>query len=266
MLNNPRADRVKSVRSLAKRSVRERTGRFVVEGPQGVREIVRHAPGRIVDLYATRTCSDRYTSDIIDPAHEAGVVVHETSDEVLAAMADSESPQGMIAVVQDDPVDLATVLAGAPRLLVFLTNVRDPGNLGTVIRAADAMGADAVLISESSVDATSPKVVRSTAGSLFHLPVVRGLPIEATLQALGDAGVRTLAADGHGEVLLPDVELGTPHAWVMGNEAWGLPPELRALCDAVVRVPIHERVESLNLAMAATICLYASRLAASSST
>lgn len=260
MLNNPRADRVKSVRSLTKRSVRERTGRFVVEGPQGVREVVRHAPGRIVDLYATRTAAGRYASDIIDPALQAGVFVHEASDEVLAAMADSESPQGTIAVVTDTVTELATVLAGAPRLLVFLTNVRDPGNLGTVIRAADAMGADAVLISESSVDVTSPKVVRSTAGSLFHLPVVRGLPIEATLRALRDSGVRTLAADGHGEVLLPEVDLRTPHAWVMGNEAWGLPADLRAQCDEVVRVPIHERVESLNLAMAATICLYASGL------
>lgn len=260
MLNNPRADRVKSVRSLTKRSVRERTGRFVVEGPQGVREVVRHAPGRIVDLYATRAAAGRYASDIIDPALQAGVFVHEASDEVLAAMADSESPQGMIAVVTDTVTELATVLAGAPRLLVFLTNVRDPGNLGTVIRAADAMGADAVLISESSVDVTSPKVVRSTAGSLFHLPVVRGLPIEATLRALRDSGVRTLAADGHGEVLLPEVDLRTPHAWVMGNEAWGLPADLRAQCDEVVRVPIHERVESLNLAMAATICLYASGL------
>ena len=265
MLNNPRADRVKSVRALAKRPVRERAGRFVVEGPQGVREVVRHAPDRVIDLYATRTCADRFASDIIGPAREAGIFVNEASDEVLAAMADSESPQGMIAVARDEATDLATVLAADPRLLVFLTNVRDPGNLGTVIRAADAMGADAVLISEASVDVTSPKVVRSSAGSLFHLPVVRGLPIEATLQDLSEMGVRTLAADGHGEVLLPDVDLRPPHAWVIGNEAWGLPAELRARCDEVVRVPIHERVESLNLAMAATICLYASSLNATAS-
>lgn len=238
--------------------MRSRTGRFVVEGPQGVREAVRHVPERIVDLYATRTSIDRYTSDIIDPARNAGVFVHEASEEVLTAMADAESPQGVIAVVRDEPVDLPTVLAGAARLLVFLTHVRDPGNLGTVIRAADAMGADAVLISESSVDATAPKVVRSTAGSLFHLPVVRGLAIDGTLTTLRDHGIRTLAADGHGQTLLPEVDLSTPHAWVLGNEAWGLPEELRAGCDEVVRVPIHERVESLNLAMAATICLYAS--------
>ncbi|MDO5503941.1 MAG: RNA methyltransferase [Actinomycetia bacterium] len=259
MLTNPRAERVKSVAALTKRSVRSRTGRFVVEGPQGVREAMRYAPARIADVYATPASIERYAADIIEPARAAGVHLHETSEQVLAAMADSQSPQGILAVVRaDEPTTLAAVLAGRPRLLVFLTHVRDPGNLGTVIRAADAMGAGAVLISESSVDVTSPKVVRSTAGSLFHLPVLTGLAIEATLAELGEHGIRTLAADGHGEVLLPEVDLTQPHCWVMGNEAWGLPEPLRTRCDEVVRVPIHRRVESLNLAMAATICLYAS--------
>ena len=258
MLNNIRADRVKAVRSLAKRSVRERTGRFVVEGPQGVREAIRHTPDRIADVYATRTSIDRYGSDFIEPARTAGLYVHECSDDVLAAMADSETPQGVIAVVRTEPDDLSAVLAGRPNLLIFLAQVRDPGNLGTVIRAADAMGADAVLVSEASVDVLSPKVVRSTAGSLFHLPIVTNLAIEDTLATLGEHGIATLAADGRGERLLPDVDLDRPHAWVMGNEAWGLPAEIRDRCADVVRVPIHERVESLNLAMAATICLYAS--------
>jgi len=103
-----------------------------------------------------------------------------------------------------------------------------------------------------------PKVVRSTAGSLFHLPVVTGLAVAPTLAALRAAGVRTLAADGSGTTLLPDVDLSTPHAWVMGNEAWGLEDDVLGRCDEVVRVPIHGLAESLNLAMAATICLYAS--------
>ena len=258
MLDNPRSDRVKAVRSLARRSVRARTGRFVGEGPQGVREAVRHAPGRVLDVYATPAAAQRYAADILEPARAAGRHVHEVSDEVLAAMTETESPQGMVAVVTDDPVALADVLASRPSLLVFLTHVRDPGNLGTVVRAADAAGADAVLVSGSSVDLTSPKVVRSTAGSLFHLPVVRDLPVEATLAALRANGIRTLAADGHGDVVLGDADLSGPHAWVMGNEAWGLPGPLRGACDAVVRVPIRGRAESLNLAMAATICLYAS--------
>ena len=258
MLTNPRSDRVKAVRALSKRSVRTRTGRFVVEGPQGVREAVRHAPERVVDVYATAASARRYAEDIVEPARAAGLYVHEATDEVVDAMADADTPQGVLAVVVDRQATLDEVLAAEPLLLVLLSQVRDPGNLGTVIRAADAMGADAVLVSESSVDVTAPKVVRSTAGSMFHLPIVRGLPVEATLHRLRAAGIRSLAADGHGTRLLPDEDLTGAHCWVMGNEAWGLPDELRAACDAVVRVPIRGLAESLNLAMAATICLYAS--------
>ncbi len=222
-----------------------------------MREAVRFAPERIRDLYVTSEGAQRY-AEFVEPAREHGVVVHEASEGVLAAMCDADTPQGIAAVVDWTPATLASVLAGRPRLLVLLTHVRDPGNLGTVIRGADAAGADAVLVSDGSVDATSPKVVRSTAGSIFHLPVVTGLDIGAALTALDDAGVRRLAADGVGERTIDEVDLSTPHAWVMGNEAWGLQAGTRDACDEVVRVPIHGHAESLNLAMATTICLYAS--------
>lgn len=237
--------------------MRRRTGRILVEGPQGVREAVRFAPERVRDLYVTTDAAQRY-AEFVEPARDQGVFVHEASEEVLAAMCDADTPQGTAAIVDWMPDTLESVLARKPRLLVLLTHVRDPGNLGTVIRGADAAGADAVLVSEGSVDVTSPKVVRSTAGSIFHLPVVTGLDIAATLTALDDAGVRRLAADGVGEGTIDEVDLTTPHAWVMGNEAWGLEPGTREACDEVVRVPIHGHAESLNLAMATTICLYTS--------
>ncbi len=258
MLTNVRADRVRSVRALSKRPVRERTGRFAVEGPQGVREAVRYAAPHVRDVYVTTEALSRYAADIVDPARAAGLHVHEVTPEVLAAMAETDAPQGVLAVVDTATADLATVLDAAPRLLVLLTHVRDPGNAGTVIRGADAAGADAVLVSAASVDVHSPKVVRSTAGSLFHLPVVTGLDVAATLERLRGNGIRTYAADGAGTTVLPDADLTGPHCWVMGNEAWGLDQEVRDACDDVVRVPIHGRAESLNLAMAATVCLYAS--------
>lgn len=230
---------------------------MLVEGPQGVREAVRFAPQRIVDLYVTAEAGQRY-AEFVEPAREAGILVHETSDEVLAAMCDADTPQGTAAVVEWSPSELSSVLVAQPRLLVLLTNVRDPGNLGTVIRGADAAGADAVLVSDASVDVTSPKVVRSTAGSLFHVPVVTGLDITSTLAALEGAGIRRLAADGSGDSTIDDTDLTRAHVWVMGNEAWGLQEETLAACDEVVRVPIHGHAESLNLAMATTICLYAS--------
>lgn len=256
-LTSTRSDRVRAVRALSRRSVRARTGRFLAEGPQSVREAVRWRPQDVVDLYLTAEAADRH-ADIVAAAREAGLHLHEVSEEVLAAMCDTEAPQGLAAVCRVTPAALEEVLAAGPRLLVLLTNVRDPGNAGTVIRGADAAGADAVLVSENSVDVYGPKVVRSTAGSIFHLPVVTGLAIDDALAALRAQGVRLLAADGAGERLLPDVALDSPHAWVMGNEAWGLEPEVREACDEVVRVPIYGRAESLNLAMAATVCLYAS--------
>ena len=237
--------------------MRARQGRFIVEGPQGVREAVRHRPDLVRDLYATDDGADRYAAEL-DDAVTAGLTVQRVSDGVLAAMADAQSPQGLLAVCETPQVGLDALLEAAPRLVCVLAHVRDPGNAGTVLRVADAVGADAVVVTDGSVDVFAPKVVRSTAGSLFHVPVVTGIPLADGVVALRAAGLRVLAADGGGSSLLGDVDLATAHAWVFGNEAWGLRDEDRDRCDEIVRIPIPGRAESLNLAMAATICLYAS--------
>jgi RNA methyltransferase, TrmH family len=159
--------------------------------------------------------------------------------------------------------------------VAVLAHVRDPGNAGTVVRAADAAGAAAVVLTDASVDVHNPKVVRSTAGSLFHLPVCQGPTLEQVVGSLRRRGLTVLAADGAGDLdlddLLDDAErdaqalLRRPTAWVFGNEAWGLDDEGRALADAVVRVPLRGGAESLNLAMAATVCLYGSARALTAS-
>nr|WP_306255167.1 RNA methyltransferase [Ornithinimicrobium cryptoxanthini] len=261
MLSNARSERVRSVRSLGRRAVRQRQGLFVVEGPQAVRELLSYAGHAARDLYVTSSAAERHT-EVVERANAAGVAVRLCTDEVLAAMTDTPHPQGMIAVAAPVDVPLAEALSAAgDGFVVVLTNVRDPGNAGTVLRAADAFGAAAVLVSDASVNVYNPKVVRSTVGSLFHLPVSVGTPVPELLHACRVAGLRVLAADGAGTTSLPDVDLSVPHAWVMGNEAWGLEPEVRALCDDVVSIPIV-RAESLNLAMAATVCLHASSSAA----
>jgi TrmH family RNA methyltransferase len=258
-LTNPRSDRVKAVRALSRRSVRSRTGEFLAEGPQAVREAVRFRPEHVRDVYVTADAAQRHT-DIVDEAREARLHLHEVTPEVLAAMCDTEAPQGIVAVCRVLDVALEDALADLPptALVCVLTHVRDPGNAGTVIRGADAAGADLVIVSDASVDVHNPKVVRSTVGSLFHLPIVTGVPVEQILSALRARGIALLAADGAGQTLLHEVDLARSHAWVMGNEAWGLEPGVRDACDEVVRVPIYGHAESLNLAMAATICLYAS--------
>ncbi|MDM8086544.1 RNA methyltransferase [Cellulomonas cellasea] len=268
-LANPRAERVKAVRALAGRSVRQRTGRYLVEGPQSVREAVRYAAGQVREVYLTEAAAERY-AEIVDDAQGAGLSVRLGTPEVLDAM--SADAQGVVAVLERRLATLDDVLASGPRLVAVLANVRDPGNAGTVIRAADAAGAHAVVLAGESVDPLNPKVVRSTAGSLFHLPVVAGVELAPALAALRGAGLAVLAADGGGEHDLDDLQdlatgdgpaagtpdLRAPTAWLFGNEAWGLRPDDRALADAAVRVPIRGRAESLNLATAATVCLYAS--------
>ncbi|MDM7831979.1 TrmH family RNA methyltransferase [Cellulomonas edaphi] len=266
-LDNVRAERVKAVKALAGRSVRQRAGRFLVEGPQAVREAVAATDVRVHDLYVTATATARY-AEIVRAAGARGIRVHRGSPDVLAAM--SPDAQQMVAVVDLLDSTLGAVLAGPPRLVAILSNVRDPGNAGAVIRAADAAGADAAILTSESVDIHNPKVVRSTAGSLFHLPVATGIDLGGGVGALREAGLTVLAADGAGEHDLDDLldvaghapdgvpDLAAPTAWVFGNEAWGLRDEDRALADAVVRVPLRGRAESLNLATAATVCLYAS--------
>ena len=262
MLTNIGSDRVRSVRALSRRAVREREALFLAEGPQAVSEVVAYRPDAVRDLYFEAPTADGPASDrlaaMLEKARQSGLSTREVSHEVLVAMSDVLAPQGVLAVCRPIDVRLDVVLSPRPRFLVILTNVRDPGNAGTVIRGADAAGADAVLLSDSSVDIYNPKVVRSTVGSLFHLPIVTGLSIGTLLERVRAAGLDLLAADGSGETLLGDVDLSGPHAWVMGNEAWGLEPEVAAACDAVVRVPIYGKAESLNLAMAATLCLYQS--------
>jgi TrmH family RNA methyltransferase len=209
--------------------------------------------------------------DLVTAIADAGIPVHMVSGEVMDELAQTVTPQGLLAVCGFVDVPLtdetlwgrpADTAKPAPSLVALLANVRDPGNAGTVLRTADAAGADAVVFADASVDPYNGKCVRASAGSLFHLPVVAGARLEDAVVTMRDAGLRIVAADGRAGRSLddPDVRarLAEPTAWMFGNEAWGLPPELVALADEPVAVPIYGRAESLNLAAAAAVCLYAS--------
>lgn len=261
MIDNPRSPRVRAVAKLAKRSAREETGLFLVEGPQAVGEALAFHPEALVELFITRSAFDRST-DIVQAAVDAGLDVETVSDSVLDAMADTVTPQGVVATCRQLPYSASSLLASAPPLVAVLDQVRDPGNAGTVIRAADATGAGAVIFTGDSVDAYNPKVVRSTTGSLFHVPVAQHGSLEDAVEAIRAAGLQVIAADVKGADLsrLRDV-LAAPTAWVFGNEAHGLPVEKLALADRVVKVPIYGHAESLNLATAASVCLYESAFA-----
>jgi TrmH family RNA methyltransferase len=261
LLDDPKARKVRGVAQLAKKDARSETGLFLLEGVQGLKEVLAH-PSLIVELYATEEAVER-SADLFDQLADAGISVELATAQVLKAMCDTETPQGVVAVCKQLDVSLESVLASRPRLIAFLSNVRDPGNAGTVLRAADAAGADAVVFSAESVDVYNPKVVRSTTGSLFHLPIVLGVSIESAIAAFKDAGLQVFAANGGGESL-PDLSsevLAAPTVWVMGNEAWGFEDSTLALVDRQVGLPIYGKAESLNLATAASVCLYESAFA-----
>ncbi|MEE1939129.1 RNA methyltransferase [Streptomyces sp. TRM 70361] len=263
-LTSPRSPRVTAARRLTRRATRAKERRFLAEGPQAVREAAGHRGGgepTLVELFTTPEAAERH-ADVVAAARAAGARIRTTTDEVVAELSQTVTPQGLVGVCRFLDRPFEAVLAARPELVAVLARVRDPGNAGTVLRCADAAGADAVVFTDASVDPYNPKAVRASAGSLFHLPVAVGVTAEQAVAGLRAAGARVLAADGAGERDL-DTELDTgrmggPTAWVFGNEAWGLPEETRALADEVVRVPIHGRAESLNLATAAAVCLYAS--------
>jgi len=270
--------RLKAARRLTKRAFRQRERAFLAEGPQAVREaLAMGAP--VTDLFVTAPAQARH-DDLVTVAADAGISVQVVSGEIMSELAQTVTPQGLLAVCGFVDVPLATVTAPedgpAPTLVAILANVRDPGNAGTVLRAADAAGAGAVVFSDASVDPYNGKCVRASAGSLFHLPVValpggalpgeapsaHGLRLPEAIAELRRSGLTIIAADGRSGRTLDDPAarelLRGPTAWLFGNEAWGLPAELLDLADSSLAVPIYGQAESLNLATAAAVCLYAS--------
>jgi RNA methyltransferase, TrmH family len=249
---------VRAARKLKKRSVRRQTGTFLVEGPQATREA--NDAGRLLGLFCT-TEAVAHHADIVEAAKARGVRITPVTDEVLRSVAETVTPQGLVGIGRTVTVDLSTVLDRSPRLLTVLAYARDPGNVGTVIRCADAAGADGVVVGTESVDVHNGKCVRASAGSLFHVPIAFEAPLADALLHIRDAGLVVLAADVSGSTTLDDAidggTLSRPVAWVFGNEAWGLPDEIHRVADDVVRIPLYGKAESLNLATAAAVCLYA---------
>lgn len=276
LLEEPSQVVLRDARKLVRSKERKAAGKFLAEGRQAVREALK-TPG-VVDALFVRWSSARENVDLVELAKGASVPVYGVSEQNLATMSDTVTPQGVIAVANDVDITLSELMGtkrtdpALPRkkhqrkdvsLVVICSQIRDPGNAGTVIRCADAFGADAVILTEDSVELTNPKTVRASVGTMFHLPVVTGVPLAEALAACRDAGMQVLAADGDSDTLLTDLQddLAKPTAWVMGNEAWGLPGEHLALADRSVAVPIYGKAESLNLATAAAICLFSSAAA-----
>lgn len=280
ILANPKSDRVKKVAGLSKRSVRKKYSSLLVEGVQNMRELLasEYTSKYIKDIYFSQSAVKKYP-ELYEKAFDFTLWVHQCTDEVLEAM--SKDAQGIVAVLDSsifstdiDSLDFQTV-----KLAVILPEIQDPGNLGTIIRSCDAMGADAVFICKNSVDMSSPKVLRSCAGSAFHLPIFYNLDFKEVVRKCKQADIQVLGATGHySAICLEDlihdyyerrfeqrnsiapVKLELPVAWVFGNEARGLSQSEKDICTQLIKISMPGNAESLNVATAAAICLHTSSL------
>jgi TrmH family RNA methyltransferase len=253
-----RSARIVAARKLTRRSGRDDAGLFLAEGRQAVAEALTDPDG-VREVFATEAAASAHRELLASTA----VPVRLVTDKAAAGLSETVTPQGLVAVCALRDVPASRLTEAPPRLAVALAELADPGNAGTVLRTADACGAGAVIFGAGSADPYGGKAVRASAGSLFHVDVVRGAPLEPLIGELQGAGVTVLAADGGGEAALDGLgpQLSGRVLWLFGNEARGVPAELAALADARVRIPMRGRAESLNLAAAAAICLYTTQLA-----
>lgn len=264
---------LRSARRLLRRKDRLAAGEFLAEGRQAVWEALGlqapsmemgAAPGTVRRVLVSEVAVADH-QDLLNAAVRAGLPLATVPARTFAELTDTVTPQGILAVCGTIDVPLADALRPDARLVVLCDQIRDPGNLGTVIRCADAFGADAVLVSADSVDVYNPKTVRASTGSIFHLPITTGVDVAETTRAARACGLAVFGADGAAHATVDDLaasgELAAPTLWVLGNEARGLPPEHVALLDRLVALPIYGRAESLNLSTAAAVLLYASATA-----
>jgi TrmH family RNA methyltransferase len=253
MITSTQNKRVVQAARLKKRAMREKDGVFLVEGVQGVAEALG-SKGVVREIFHTGPAEPRL-EEVLRGAESQGVPVRPVASDVMAHLTSTVTPQGVVAVARFVDMPLEEAIVGATCVAV-LVEVRDPGNAGTILRSADASGADAVVFTHSSVDVYNQKAVRATAGSLFHVPVVRGVDPANAVTELRAAGFAVLAAAADGQDSLYDVDLSRPTAVMFGNEAKGLGAEAVTMADRTVHVPIAGRAESLNLAAAATLVLF----------
>lgn len=236
-------------------------GQFLLEGLQGVTEALAEQ-GVVERLFVTTPAAQAH-GELLSQAEACAVPVTVCDDKAMRRLATAVTPTGLVALCRMPRYELTDVMPGAT-LVIYLHQVNDPGNLGTIIRTADAAGADAVLLSPGSVDPFNDKALRSTAGSITHIPVVREVCITDAIAASRATGMAVIATTAAGTPLTDGVasaQLSEPTLWLFGSEAHGLPLELLSQADAVLSVPHYGQAESLNLSVAAAVCIYASAMA-----
>lgn len=263
-----RTPRIVSAAKLHRAAVRRKTGRFLAEGPNSVFSALRY--GRVTEVFVTEDALDSFTGELdrLTGSTDRGVRVHLITPRAAQSLSESVTSPGLFALCASQLVDLHDVLSGsggkAPRVLAVPVETSEPGNAGALIRVADATGTGGVVFAGESVDPQGGKAVRSSAGSLFHLPVARHTSVPEVVDALHSHGYMILATSGDGDISLDAAAQASPEAgpllaqriaWLFGNEAHGL-GDWQDLADVRIAIPMEGRAESFNLVTAAAVCLY----------
>lgn len=254
VINSTKNERIRRYRRLRKKNFRYKERRFLVEGLRAVREAI-YSPRKLECIICDQRGSEALEA-YSDLVRQQGIPCYSVTDEVMATLSTTVTPQGVTAICHMLHMDLVELLDLSPSFLLVANRVRDPGNLGNMVRVADAAGTEGMIICKESVDIYNPKTVRSTAGSIFHLPLSIDIGIEEAVHDLHESGYTVYAADAHQGTNMWDIEWPDRMALVMGNEAWGMPEEEEALADARVSVPLFGKAESLNVSAAAAVLLY----------
>ena len=249
--------RIKYIRRLGIRRFRDREKRFVAEGVRFVEEALASAWPVEAVVYCGRVIESQRGKKLLEKADSMNIAVIEIDEVLFDELAGTEAPQGVLAVVRQGTAALEDLrLAPAPALLVVVDGVQDPGNLGTIVRSADAAGAGGVILLKGTADIYNPKACRATMGSIFHVPVIQSLATAEVLDYLARQTIVTIAGAPHGEKVLAGVDLTRPCALIVGSESGGVAADLLDRVDEKARIPMPGRAESLNAAVAVSILLY----------
>lgn len=238
----------KNLCKLKDKKYRDKNGLFIAEGLRFVRDIPENV---FIEEYILAESEAYKFDDLRD-----GVRTYVFSDSLFGQISDTDSPQGIIAVCRKLKYESSDVFKNRNGFYIIAENINDPGNLGTVIRTADAFNAEAIFLSAGSVDIYNSKVLRSTMGSIFHIPIITGVDINEIAHEMRSRGIALYAAHLKGKKKPQNIDLNKPSAFILGNEARGLSDNAASLCDELIKIPIPGKAESLNLSVAAAVLMY----------
>lgn len=247
---------IKHIKSLQMKKFRDEYGEFIIEGEKLLREALTYKASISMVLFSQSFAENAKHDELAAILSISSIPLYYAEDSVFKEVCETDTPQGVIAVVEKLEFNLDSIITKEELCIVFLYEARDPGNAGTIIRSADACGLDAVLVSKGSVDLYNGKTIRATMGSLFHIPVFQNLDTEEIISKLKESKVVTIGADPHSGKSCIELPYMKKTAIIIGNESQGINREIQAQLDLNVKIPMPGRAESLNAGIAASILMY----------